>query len=274
MAKKNRNFEVDGKSINLYSFKDDDYLSLTDIAKQADDEPRFILRNWLSTQKTIAYLGEWEIIHNPDFNRAGFRTVKDEFFEKPYSLTPKKWIESTNAKGIISKAGRYNGGTYAHKDIAINFCYWLSPTFQIYLIKEFQRLKELEAKEQKDTLEWDVRRILSKVNYKIQTDAIKKNLIPSHIKSNVKGAYYASEADLLNVAMFGMTAKAWNNINEGQKSKGNLRDNATPEQLLVLANLETHNAEFIKEGLSQEERLGKLNEIAIYQMQLLVNIDL
>ncbi len=272
MAKKNRQFEVDGKSINLYNFKEEDYLSLTDIAKQADDEPRFVIRNWLSTQKTIAYLGEWEMIHNSDFNRAGFRTVKEEFFDRPYSLTPKKWLEATNGKGIISKSGRYNGGTYAHKDIAINFCYWLSPTFQIYLIKEFQRLKELESKERKDALEWDVRRLLSKVNYKIQTDAIKKNLIPSHIKENIKGFYYASEADILNVAMFGMTAKEWNNSNA--KTKGNLRDNATPEQLLVLANLETHNAEFIKDGLSQDERVEKLNEIAIYQMRLLVNIDL
>lgn len=272
MAKKNRQFEVNGSPINLYSFNNDDYISLTDIAKRADDEPRFVLRNWLSTQKTIAYLGEWETIHNLDFNRAGFRTVKDEFFERPYSLTPTKWIKSTNAKGIVSKSGRYNGGTYAHKDIAINFCYWLSPTFQIYLIKEFQRLKEIEAKERHDVLEWDVKRLLSKVNYKIQTDAIKKNLIPSNIKSGVKGLYYASEADLLNVALFGVTAKEWKNANP--KAKGNMRDNALPQQLLVLANLETHNAEFIKEGLSQEERLERLNEIAIYQMQLLINIEI
>lgn len=188
------------------------------------------------------YLGEWESLHNAEFNRAGFRTFKDDFFEKPFSLTPKRWIELTEAKGIVSKAGRYGGGTFAHKDIAINFCYWLSPVFQIYLIKEFQRLKIKEAKEQKETLEWNLKRTLAKVNYRIHTEAIKENLIPERIKNirNKEGIVYASEADVLNVALFGMTAKQWRLANP--EKKGNIRDHSKGEQLLVLANLESHNA--------------------------------
>lgn len=209
-----------------------------------------------------------------NFKDNEFVTFKNEAGSNNFNLTPQKWIKATQAVGITVKPGRYGGGTFAHQDIAINFCYWLSPIFQLYLIKEFQRLKIEEAKAQQDSLEWNVKRMLSKINYRIQSDAIQRNLIPSNIKSSVKGAYYASEADLLNVALFGMTAKEWKNITQGDTQKGNLRDNASPEQLLVLANLETHNAEFIKDGLSQTERLEKLNEIAIYQMQLLVNMEL
>ena len=170
---KHKKIIVQGTEITLLpGSRSDDYISLTDIAKQSSDEPRFVIRNWLSTQNTISYLGAWEELHNTNFKRAGFRTFRDDFFEKPFSLTPKRWTELTGAIGIHSKAGKY-GGTYAHRDIAINFCYWISPVFQIYLIKEFQRLKEIEAKEQKETLEWSVKRTLAKVNYRIHTDAIK-----------------------------------------------------------------------------------------------------
>lgn len=204
MAKKT--ITVDGKSIAMLIQDGEDYISLTDIAKSSDEEPRFVIRNWLSTQNTIAYLGAWEALHNPDFNREGFRTVKDEFFEKPFSLTPTRWIEITNPVGIRSTSGRYSGGTYAHKDIALNFCYWLSPVFQIYLIKEFQRLKQDES--DRLNLEWNLKRTLAKVNYRIHTDAVKNHLVPLKIQDKkLEGLYYASEADLLNIALFSMTAK-------------------------------------------------------------------
>ncbi len=265
MAKKT--IIVEGKNITMLSQDDTDYISLTDIAKSTDEEARFVIRNWLSTQNTIAYLGAWESLHNPDFNRAGFRTVKDEFFEKPFSLTPTRWIEATNAVGMRSTSGKYSGGTYAHKDIALNFCYWLSPIFQIYLIKEFQRLKEEES--DRLNLEWNLKRTLAKVNYKIHTDAIKNHLVPLRIQdTKFEGLYYASEADLLNLALFSVTAKEWRETNPNLK--GNMRDYATAEQLLVLANLENLNAEFIKMGFLKENRLTKLNDIAIYQMQILV----
>ena len=262
---------VEGKEISLLSISknQEEFISLTDIMKSFEDE--YSIYSWMRNKNTVEFLGTWEQLYNPNFKGNEFVTFKNQAGSNSFNLTPKKWIKATDAIGMRIKAGRYGGGTFAHKDIAINFCYWLSPSFQLYLIKEFQRLKEIEAKEKQEALEWNVKRFLSKVNYKIQTDAIKNNLIPSHIKSSVKGAYYASEADLLNVALFGMTAKEWKNINNGKK--GNLRENASPEQLLVLANLETHNAEFIKEGLSQEERLERLNEIAIHQMELLVNVD-
>lgn len=265
MAKKT--IVVDGKNISLLTQNETDYISLTDIAKSSDDEPRFVIRNWLSSQNTITYLGAWESLHNPDFNRAGFRTVKDDFFEKPFSLTPSRWIETTNPIGLRSTAGKHSGGTYAHKDIAVNFCYWLSPVFQIYLIKEFQRLKQEES--ERLNLDWNLKRTLAKINYKIHADAIKNHLIPLKIKdTKFEGLYYASEADLLNLALFGMTAKEWRESNPDLK--GNLRDYATTEQLLVLANVENLNAEFIKMGIPKADRLTKLNDVAIYQMELLV----
>lgn len=264
MAKKT--IIVEGSNISLLTAREGDYISLTDIAKLSDDEPRFIVRNWLSTQNTIAYLGAWELLHNPNFNGAGFRTVKDEFFEKPFSLTPSRWIEATNAIGIRSSSGKHGGGTYAHKDIALNFCYWLSPVFQIYLIKEFQRLKEEESV--RLNLDWNLKRTLAKVNYRIHTDAVKMHLIPPRlVGTKQEGIVYASQADILNLALFGVTAKQWREANPDMK--GNIRDYATAEQLLVLVNLENLNAHFIKEGLAPHERLDKLNEIAIYQMALL-----
>jgi KilA-N domain len=263
MAKKT--IIVEGQNITLFTQNEEDYISLTDIAKLSDEESRFVVRNWLSTQNTIAYLGAWEGLHNPNFNRAGFRTVKDDFFEKPFSLTPTKWIETTQAIGMRTSSGKHGGGTYAHKDIALNFCYWLSPTFQIYLIKEFQRLKEIEAEQL--NLDWSVKRTLAKINYRLHTDAIKVYLIPPRLaNTRQEGIVYANEADILNVALFGMTAKQWQEANP--TVKGNIRDHATAEQLLVLANLETLNAHFIKEGINQTERLMKLNDTAIYQMEL------
>jgi hypothetical protein len=264
MAK--RTLSVEGSNITLFTVGQDDYISLTDIAKLSDSEPRFIIRNWLSTQNTIAYLGAWESLHNPDFNSAGFRTVKDEFFEKPFSLTPARWIEVTHSIGIRSTSGKYGGGTFAHKDIALNFCYWLSPVFQIYLIKEFQRLKEEES--ERLNLGWNLKRTLASVNYRVHTDAVKMHLIPARLAgTKQEGIVYASQADILNLALFGITAKQWREANPDLK--GNIRDYATAEQLLVLVNLENLNAHFIKEGLAPDERLDKLNEIAIYQMRLL-----
>lgn len=262
---------VEGKNITLLSQDDSDYISLTDIAKLSDDEPRFVVRNWLSTQNTIAYLGAWESLHNPNFNRAGFRTVKDEFFEKPFSLTPARWIEITSPIGIRSASGKHSGGTYAHKDIALNFCYWLSPVFQIYLIKEFQRLKQEES--DRLNLEWNLNRTLAKVNYRVHTDAVKTYLIPLNLsKTNLEGLYYATEADILNWALFGMTAREWRESNP--ELKGNIRDYASTEQLLVLSNLENLNAEFIKLGMDKQERLKRLNETAIHQLGLFMDSNI
>jgi hypothetical protein len=261
---------IDGKDISFFVQNDSDYISLTDISKSSSDEPRFIIRNWLSTQNTITYLGAWESLHNPDFNREGFRTVRDEFFEKPFSLTPTRWIELTNAVGLRSTSGKYGGGTYAHKDIALNFCYWISPVFQIFLIKEFQRLKEEES--ERLNLDWNLKRTLSKINYHIHTDAVKNYLIPPRLQQTKgEGFVYANEADLLNLALFGTTAEDWKLNNS--EAKGNMRDEATPEQLIVLVNLENLNAEFIKQGLNGMERLKRLNDIAIHQMNLLTTVS-
>ena len=269
---KSKTITVQGSTIKLTSKGEEEYINLTDMARGFEGEAGEYIRNWLRNGSTVQFLGVWEKVHNPDFNLVEFHQIKAELVDNRNLMSAKKWIARTNAIGLQATAGRY-GGTYAHNEIALQFAAWLSPEFHVYMVKEFKRLKFEELEQQKDSLEWNVKRLLSKVNFKIQNDAIKNNLIPANIKSSVKGAYYASEADLLNVALFGMTAKEWKNITQGEKQKGNLRDNATPAQLLVLANLETHNAEFIKEGLSQEERLERLNEIAIYQMQLLVNVD-
>lgn len=262
MAKKKK-IIVEGTEITLINQEKGDYISLTDIAKNTSDEPRFTIRNWMSNQNTISYLGAWEEIHNPDFNRAGFRTVKDEFFDNAKAITPKRWIELTNSIGMYSKGGRY-GGTLAHSEIAINFCYWLSPVFQVYLIKEFQRLKEEETKE----LDWSVKRSLAKINYTVHTDAIKQNLLPPKFTKG-SGIAYANEADVLNVAVFGMTAKEWRMSKP--ELQGNLRDHATHLQLIIIANLEAVNAELIRLGLAQDERTRILNEAAINQMESLLS---
>jgi hypothetical protein len=266
MAKKKRTLTVEGTDITLITQKDADYISLTDIAKNFEVGVSGI-ESWMRNRNTVEFLGTWEKLYNPSFNSVGFDGIKSNVGLNSFKLSVKKWIVETGAIGIQAKTGRY-GGTYAHKDIAIQFCYWLSPVFQLYLIKEFQRLKIREAEEQKATLEWHVKRTLAKVNYRIHTDAVQQHLIPPRLNVKQQSIVYASEADLLNMALFGMTAKMWRSQNTDKK--GNIRDHATGEQLLVLSNLENLNAEFIKVGLDQEERLERLNEIAIYQMGVLV----
>ncbi len=258
MAKKK--IEVQGLEITINK---DDYISLTDLAKKSDSEARFIIRSWLKNSNTLEFLETWEILHNQNFKRDQMVTFRLDSQSNSKVVTPQKLIEKTNAIGIVSKSGRY-GGTYAHSDIALNFAYWLSPSFQVYFIKEFQRLKK-ETSE----LEWTVRRELTKINYDIHTQAVKDNIIPRLKASKSQGIAYASEADILNVALFGMTAKEWKQINP--KLKGNIRDHASTAQLTILSNLESLNAVFIADGLSQNDRLEKLNQVAIYQMQILMS---
>jgi hypothetical protein len=266
MAKKT--ILVQGNEISLYPKTDsEDYISLSDIMKSFNDE--FAIYGWMRNKNTVEFLGVWEQLHNPNFNSNEFVRIKNEAGSNAFNLTPKKWVEATNAIGISSKTGRYGSGTFAHSDIAVNFCYWLSPTFQLFLIKEFQRLKEIESKQHQKELDWNLKRTLSKINYKIHTDAVKKHLVPEKIQdSKFESLYYATEADVLNLALFTMTAKEFREGNPDLN--GNLRDYATAEQLVVLSNLENLNAEFIKMGFSKQERLTKLNAIAIYQMELLV----
>jgi len=265
MAKSSKSITVQGGEIMLLPQRgQEDYISLTDIMKKFDDE--FSIYSWMRNRNTVEFLGVWEQLHNPDFKGNEFVTFKNEAGANNFNLTPQKWIKATGAIGMVVKSGRYGGGTFAHRDIAINFCSWLSPTFQLYLIKEFQRLKEIEAQERQDALEWNIKRFLTKINYTIHTDAIKETLIPPRLAQNsASGLVYAGEADILNVALFGVTAKQWRTQNP--QAKGNIRDSATTEQLLVLANLEAINAELIRQGLSQDERVIRLNEAAITQMR-------
>lgn len=222
-----------------------------------------LIEKWLRNKNTIEFLGVWEEMYNADFNSPEFEGIKNEAGSNRFSLSVKMWIQKTNAKGIIAKAGRY-GGTYAHKDIAFEFASWISPKFKLFLIKEFQRLKEQEQKQ----LGWDIKRNLTKINYKIHTDAIKENLIPKQLTSAQVSFVYASEADILNVALFGQTAKQWREANP--ELTGNIRDYADVNQLVCLANLESLNAHFINENISQEERIKKLNKVAISQMKILI----
>ncbi len=256
---------IKGTEVIVFSKEKTDYISLTDIARHKDpDRTNYIIQNWMRNRSTIEFIGLWEQIHNPNFKGIEFDAFKNEAGANSFTLTPKRWIETTNAKGIISKAGRY-GGTYAHQDIAFEFASWISAEFKLYLLKEFQRLKQEEFDQQK--LEWSVTRTLAKVNYHIHTDAIKEKLIPAAISTNKIGFVYAGEADLLNIALFGVTAKDWRDKNPDLN--GNIRDHASLNQLIVLSNLESLNAEFIKLGESPEERLGKLNRIAIDQLKIL-----
>ncbi len=251
------------KEIRLYNIKDDDFISLTDIAKYKNaDDPRFVIQNWMRTRFTMEFLGIWEHLNNPGFNRVEFEAVRNESGSNAFVMTPKKWTTLTGAIGIVSKAGRY-GGTYAHKDIAFEFASWVSVEFKLYLIKEFQRLKDDERK----TLGWDIRRNLAKINYRIHTDAIQQHLIPPTLDKKQTSLVYASEADVLNLALFGMTAAQWRDANPDKE--GNMRDEADVTQLVCLSNLENLNALFIAEGASQQERLERLNQIAIHQMTLL-----
>ncbi len=251
------------KEVAVYVQNDEDYICITDIARYKNaDNTDDLIRSWIRNRNTIEFLGIWEQLNNPDFNPVEFDGFKKKAGLNSFTLTPKQWIEKTNARGIVSKPGRY-GGTFAHKDIAFEFASWISVEFKLYLIKEFQRLKEDERKQ----LGWDIRRNLAKINYRIQTNAIKENLIPVELKKAQINQVYASEADLLNMALFGHTAKEWRDNNPDKK--GNIRDYADISQLVCLSNLENLNAHFISEKLPQQERLVKLNAIAIHQMTLL-----
>jgi hypothetical protein len=255
---------VKNTEVTVIKIDDYDYISLTDMAHSQMEE--HIIIKWLSLKSTIEYIGEWEILFNPDFNYTEFGTIRNSVGSNNFVLSVKQWIEKTNAIGITAKAGRY-GGTYAHKDIAFHFGMWISAKFQLLLVKEFQRLKEEEQK----TLGWSAKRELAKINYHIHTDAIKQHLVPPELTPQQVSIIYASEADVLNMALFGMTAAAWRDANPDLK--GNIRDYATINELICLSNMENINAVLINEGLPQRERLIKLNQIAIQQMSVLQEVE-
>ncbi|MBV4446925.1 KilA-N domain-containing protein [Clostridium tyrobutyricum] len=258
---------ANGANISIVSKGNEaDYISLTDIAKYKSDEPNDVIRNWLRNRDTIEFLGLWEKINNPNFKPVEFDGFRKEAGKNAFVLSPQKWINSTDAIGIISKSGRY-GGTYAHKDIAFEFASWVSPEFKLYIIKDYQRLKEDENS--KLSLKWNLNRMLSKLNYRIHTDAIKENLISNDLTGKQIAITYANEADVLNMALFGKTAKQWRN--EKPDLKGNIGDYATIEQLIVMVNLENMNANFIQKGLNQKQRLIELNKIARTQLKSLLN---
>ena len=257
--------DVQGTAITVLTQREEDLICLTDIARARNaDRSDDLVRNWLRNRNTVEFLGVWERLNNADFNSVEFDGIKMQAGLNSFSLTPKQWIEKTNAIGIVSQAGRY-GGTYARRDIAFEFASWISVEFKLYLIKEFQRLKEDEN--QRLSLAWNLNRTLSKLNYRIHTDAIKSHLIPAAVTASQAAVIYANEADILNVALFGLTAKQWRDTNPD--IEGNMRDYATIEQLLVLANIENMNAELIHMKLPQGDRLKRLNAIAIRQMQVL-----
>ena len=264
---KNKTINVKGTEIIILTESNrDEYISLTGIARYRDAERSdYILQNWLRTRSTIEFVGLWEQFNNPNFNSIEFDGIKNQAGSNSFSLTPKRWIEATNAIGIISKTGKY-GGTFAHRDIAFEFATWISAEFKFYFIKEFQRLKADENDRLK--LEWNLQRTLAKVNYRIHTDAIKEKLIPPTLSKEKINFVYADEADMLNMALFGMTARQWREANPG--AEGNIRDAATLEQLVVLSNMESINSVLIHQGLKQSERLEQLNKIAITQMKSLI----
>jgi hypothetical protein len=261
---KNKKIEVQGVEISILSQKSYDHISLTDMLRAKDGD--FFISDWLRNRNTVEFLGIWEKVNNPNFNYGEFAIIKSQAGLNSYKISVKEWVEKTNAIGLKATAGRY-GGTYAHKDIAFEFGMWISPEFKIYLIKEFQRLKVEEN--ERLAVGWDAKRMLTKINYKIHTDAIKEKIVlPQKLSKKEANMTYANEADVLNMALFGMTAKQWKDKNKGKK--GNMRDYANVTQLVCLANLEGLNAEFIRTGLSQKERLLKLNANAISQMKSLI----
>ena len=273
MAKKQikEMIHANGIDINVYSvdFKND-YISLTDIAKKREGEyPGYVIQNWMRNKSTVAFIGLWELLHNSDFNCIEFEAIKNEAGDNSFVLTPKKWTEATNAVGIVTKGGRY-AATYAHKDIAFEFASWISPEFKLYIIEDYQRLKEGENA--RLSLNWNLNREISKLNYRIHTEAIKDNLIPAELTKEQIAYKYANEADLLNVALFGLTAKQWRDKNKGKK--GNMRDYAGIDQLLVLANMESYNSILIDKGTLMSERLVLLHELAVKQMKTIQSLNL
>ena len=266
MTKLVKKIDVKGSEITVISKHGQDYISLTDMLKAKDGD--FFISDWLRNRNTVEFLGIWETVYNPAFNYGEFAIIKSQAGLNSYKISVKEWVEKTHAIGLQATAGRY-GGTYAHKDIAFEFGMWISAEFKIYLIKEFQRLKDEEART--SSLEWNFQRTLSKVNYKIHTDAIKERLIPPRLTPAQTGIIYASEADLLNVALFGITAAQWRQVNPDLS--GNMRDAATLEQLVVLSNLESINAVLIHQGLGAKDRLEQLNAIAIMQMRSLIGLN-
>jgi len=266
MSAKSKTITVQGASVTISKVGDDDYISLTDMMKAKDGN--FFIVNWLRSRNTLEFLSIWEKLHNPSFNYVEFDIIKSQAGLNSFRLSVKEWVEKTGAIGLQSKAGRY-GGTYAHKDIAFEFGMWISPEFKLYLIREFDRLK---AEEQRRlSAEWDLQRTLAKVNYRIHTDAVKAYIIPPEVTKVQARFTYAREADLLNVALFGQTAAQWRETH--QNHKGNIRDDATLEQLIVLSNMESINALLIERGMSQGERLVQLNKTAITQMKSLAGND-
>ena len=268
MSKPKRStIEVQGTAIGILTQPGGDYISLTDMVRNFDGAGALI-EQWLKNKDTVLFLGVWERINNSGFNSLEFEGIRNEAGRNSFFLSAKKWIDLTGAKGLIASAGRY-GGTYAHKDIAFEFGSWLSPEFKLYLIKEFQRLKDEENDRLK--LDWNLQRTLAKINYRIHTDAIKETLIPPSVTKAQASAVYATEADVLNVALFGQTAKQWRDAHPD--AKGNIRDHAPLEQLVVLTNLESLNSVLIRQGLPQPERLAMLNDIAITQMRTLLSAN-
>lgn len=259
---------ADGVDISVVTTigSEDDFISLTDMARHRNPEfPADVVKNWLRLRSTIEFLGLWEQMNNPDFKLVEFDQFKNDAGSNAFVMSPQKWVKETNAIGLVSKSGRYGGGTYAHKDIAFEFASWLSPEFKLYIIKDYQRLKGDES--HRLALEWNVKRILASTNYRIHTDAIKENMIPPELPKYQQGFVYADEADVLNVALFGKTAKQWRA--ENPKRKGNMRDCVTIEQLLVMTNLEAVNALLLEQGLPQRERLEQLRKMAVRQLETL-----
>ena len=257
---------VDNTNITIVSINEDDYISLTDIAKYKSDDPIAVISNWMRNRNTVEYLGIWESLYNQDFKPLEFEWFRKQAGLNAFTLSPQKWVKTTNAIGIISKSGRY-GGTYAHKDIAFKFASWISVEFELYIVKEFQRLKQ----EEQNKIGWSAKRELARINYHIHTDAVRNKLVPTEVSMSQKNTIYAEEADVLNVAIFGMTAKEWRESNPDLN--GNIRDYATVNELICISNMENINSVMINENVPQSERLEKLNKIAIHQMNILENCN-
>ena len=257
---------VDNTNITIVSINEDDYISLTDIAKYKSDDPIAVISNWMRNRNTVEYLGIWESLYNQDFKPLEFEGFRKQAGLNAFTLSPQKWVKTTNAIGIISKSGRY-GGTYAHKDIAFKFASWISVEFELYIVKEFQRLKQ----EEQNKIGWSAKRELARINYHIHTDAVRNKLVPTEVSMSQKNTIYAEEADVLNVAIFGMTAKEWRESNPNLN--GNIRDYATVNELICISNMENINSVMINENAPQSERLEKLNKIAIHQMNILENCN-